>query len=252
MDEATRRRLDRINRQFYDRHAGDFSARRSRPWRGWAPLLDSLELPKGGSRLRALDAGCGNGRFARTLAARLERDGHRLDYLGVDRSLGLLALAAASCRRLGGRYRFVASDLLEDSAVVLQRPHWHLIALFGVLHHLPGFVNRQTLLRQLALSLEPGGHLLVSTWRFDRSPRLMGRTLSAPQVPSIDSKQLEPGDHILRWGSGDADSAMRYCHLIGEQELHALLDGLPLEITADLEDDGRDANLNRYLSLSRR
>lgn len=250
MDQATRRELDRINRDFYDRFAGDFSDKRSRPWRGWEPLLAGLELPRV-NRLRALDAGCGNGRFAPLLAERAEVVGCRLDYLGLDRSLGLLRAASTACQQLPGHYRFLAGDLLVESNPCAKSARWHLIALFGVLHHLPGADARRSLLRQLTHSLEPGGSLLISIWQFDRNPRLMGRTIPPCDHPSIDPEQLERGDYLLRWGTDEADT-MRYCHLVDEEELELLLDGLPLEVTADLEDDGRDANLNRYLALSHR
>lgn len=251
MNEATRRELDRINRDFYDRFAHDFSDKRSRPWRGWGPLLEALELPRGDHELRALDAGCGNGRFAPLLAARADTENLHLDYLGLDRSLGLLQVAATACQRLRGRYRFVSSDLLVDSTLSPYAPSWRVIALFGVLHHLPAAAARRTLLQQLSGSLEPGGSLLISLWQFDRNPRLMARTIAPSELSPIDPEQLERGDHLLRWGSGEARE-MRYCHLIDDQELELLLDGLPVQITVDLEDDGRDGNLNRYLALTRR
>ena len=94
MDDATALALNAINLALYRDRAAEWSAVRTRPWRGFARVAGELaSLP--GERLRVLDVGCGNGRFLRTL----------------DEALGALRqqLGFAS-RRLGGDHH--AAELL--------------------------------------------------------------------------------------------------------------------------------------------
>ena len=81
MDSGTAARLVEINRDFYTRFGGSFSATRHRLQPGVRCILETLHGDES-----ILDLGCGNGEFARELAKR----GHRGSYLGVDFSLPLL------------------------------------------------------------------------------------------------------------------------------------------------------------------
>ena len=65
MDEATARRLVALNEAFYTRFAAPFAASRAAPQPGYEPLL--AYWPERGGR--ALDVGCGEGRFGRFLRA---------------------------------------------------------------------------------------------------------------------------------------------------------------------------------------
>jgi hypothetical protein len=59
--------------------------------------------------------------------------------------------------------------------------------------------------------------------------------------------QLEPGDHLLRWGAGDA--LPRYCHFVDDGERSRLLAGLPLEPIDRYRADGKSQDLNDYILL---
>src|SRR5690349_758474 len=85
MDEATIRRLNQINREFYRITADSFDQSRQHAWAGWEQLLEYLKPP-----LSVLDVGCGNGRFGLFLAEALSGD---ILYLGVDSSPILLERA---------------------------------------------------------------------------------------------------------------------------------------------------------------
>lgn len=160
-----------------------------------------------------LDAGCGNGRFGVFLADRLGREG--LGYVGIDSSTALLAKAKAA---LAG----IDAALIERD-IVEQPPdeslgRFDLVALFGVLHHIPGVDRRLGLLRKLAERVAPGGLLVFTEWRFleaSAEPRFR------EHIVAWDADvQVEPGDYLLDWRRGE--KMLRYCHHVDDAE-HARL-----------------------------
>jgi len=196
MDRATILALNQINRDFYTHRAEEFSATRRRPWRGWLRLLPYI-----GERetLSVLDVGCGNGRFAVFLSEHLESP---FSYLGIEFSATALEHARA---KLSG----LPSITLKEHDVMaglgdISGP-FSLIALFGFLHHVPGFDTRRSLLIELGLLLEPDGILAFSVWQFGRFERFRKKlipwdTFLANTGVEVDRSRLEPGDHILSWG----------------------------------------------------
>lgn len=251
MDRETAQALAEINRVFYRERAAEFSATREHPWPGWTRVLACL----GGAPrpLRVLDVGCGNGRFASFLARRLAEP---FAYVGVDASGALLARARR--RPLEpGRATWLCRDWsLEGPERALPAGCFSLVALFGVLHHVPGAAARLALLQAAARRLAPGGLLALTAWRFEAVPRLRGRVLTweeynrdAPRP--VDPAQLEPGDRLLRWGQ-PGSGALRFCHFAGDAETDRLGAELGLETLAAYRADGRHRQLNRYLVLRAR
>lgn len=256
MNDATRERLLALNRRFYARHAGSFSESRRRPWDGWKRLLTHLPPHLGHSphlsptrgTLRVLDLGCGNGRFGLFLRERFEA----IEYQGFDSSTELLEQAR---RRLASllEARFANLDLVEDDlSGRLGSRRYHLIVLFGVLHHIPGRSNRIHLLARLAPHLERGGILAASLWRFDRLPRYLGKVLpwesyNERAESPLDLAELERGDHLLTW-AGDRETP-RYCHLLDEGEAAELVRSSSLPLVERFEADGAGSDNNVYLVL---
>lgn len=292
---ATAAALARLNRDFYRRHGAAFSRTRQAPWPGWerlAGLLEQSDAARHG-RLSILDLGCGNGRFARFLARRLSA---RCDYLGVDASLPLLAEArralaplgngpldsvehhtaepgagpaAGAARRPGfAALRLAALDLLESPSFSPGAPTspllngaFDLVALLGVLHHVPGRAARRALIERAAAHLGPGGLLALTFWQFGHLSRFRDRvvpwaktddTEAAPLLGDLDPHDLEPGDVLLRWGPDPPDgspSPCRYCHFSDPDEVEALTAGLALDPLATYRADGATADLNLYRIL---
>jgi tRNA (uracil-5-)-methyltransferase TRM9 len=268
MDSKTRDQLNRINRAFYAAVAEDFSATRERPWPGWKRVLENAkrchEPGRAGELLRVLDVGCGNGRFASFLAAECDLE---FRYLGIDSNRALLAIARRRCRN-APHIEFAYGDALSDlgrttrSAEVgatasevpgLGEAGFNLVALFGLLHHVPSFETRRGLLSRLADQLAPGALLALAAWRFGDLERFESRVSSWQEynrqaAEPVDTAQLEPGDFLLGWGGQDA--VPRYCHFVDEAEMEALLAPLELERIDEFSADGGsgDLNSNRYFN----
>ncbi len=238
MDPRTREALAAINRVFYDAEAEDFSASRSHFWPGWKRLVRRLG---GEAPLRVLDVGCGNGRFALFLASELKRP---IQYTGVDASAPLLEMA----RQAVPDSSLVAHDLVLDAPAALPTGPFELITLFGVTHHIPGEAARRELLQALAARLAPKGLLAVTIWQFARINRFESR-IAPWEESDVDPDQLEPGDHLLRWGT--RPGPLRYCHDTNLAELERLTAALPLERVDEYAADGRSNDLNLYLIFAR-
>ena len=252
MDEKTARALGAINRDFYRDSAAAFSETRRDSWPGWEPLPGWIEDRLADRALRVLDVGCGNGRFGAFLAHALPEHAADIDYCGLDSSAPLLDSVRA--RRLPvAATEILLGDVIETPLESLLADRaFSLIAVFGLLHHIPGERKRAALLRSLARRLEPGGLLALAFWRFDDFERFRVRRKAfeawnrdAPEA--IDLSQLEPGDRLLRWGEGSG--VVRYCHHVDDAEAERLLDAAGLERLACYDADGREGGLNRYFVL---
>jgi len=142
--------------------------------------------------------------------------------------------------------------LAGDLADALADRRFSLIALFGLIHHIPGEAHRRALLRTLAGCLEPGGWLVFAVWRFEAFERFRRKVRPWPaynataQEP-IDEAQLEPGDHLLPWGP--EGTALRYCHFVDAAESERLVAATGLAVVDRYAADGREGDLNRYFLL---
>jgi len=250
MDPVTARALNALNRRFYTEQAGAFSESRRDPWPGWRRMPAVLRGWAGA--LSVLDVGCGNGRFGDFLCRSLPDARATLHYVGLDASPVLLRevrkrdLPCASTDT-------VPADLLEDDwGAALGSRRFALIALFGLIHHIPGEANRAALLRDLAGRLAPGGHLAFAVWRFEAFERFRAklrpwREHNATASEPIDVSRLEPGDHLLPWGPEGA--AVRYCHFVDAAESERLVAATGLAPVDQWMADGREGDLNRYFLL---
>jgi SAM-dependent methyltransferase len=247
MHPFTRQQLHALSTAFYQERAGDFDASRiDLPWPGWARLAAILpDAP-----LRVLDIGCGNGRLAADLYAR----GVRFEeYMGTDASPALIEAARKRVTPIvDAPVRWLVQDFLavEPPGANLPRGAFDLVALMGVMHHVPGRESRTALLEAAADRLAPGGLLAVTVWQFADRPRFqrrrvdwaaVGPVLGAP----IDTTTLEAGDTLLHFGA-DPEAAPRYCHQVADEERAGWSGITGLETVADYHADGASNDLNRY------
>jgi tRNA (uracil-5-)-methyltransferase TRM9 len=250
LDRTTAGRLNAINLAFYRECADEFSAAREEPWPGWARLPDLLRARGIDAELDVLDVGCGNGRFGAFLCAQACPPRR---YVGIDASAELLAHARA--RALPGASFALADLVAGDPETALPADAFALVALFGVLHHVPGRERRRALVEALARRVGRGGLLVLAAWqrsgadhRRDRIVAWEAWNRSAPEP--VDPAELEPGDCLLAWGS--ARQALRYCHFSDDAELDALLADLPCAVIASWRADGHEGCQNRYFALEPR
>jgi 2-polyprenyl-3-methyl-5-hydroxy-6-metoxy-1,4-benzoquinol methylase len=255
MKQATRDRLNALNLRFYGEQADAFSATRARPWPGFARALEHAahvllpESPHAPRTVRVLDVGCGNGRLIEPLR---ERFAERLAYTGIDASEPLLAIAGARYPQVQARFARADFVAVTPERALPEGP-FDLVALFGVLHHVPGEVERRAMIRVAAARVAPGGVLAFTLWRFDESSRFAGRCLdqhareALARALAFDADQLEPGDQLLRWGQ--ADAGVRYCHFCDEAEIERLNAAAALAPLARFRSDGESDRLNDYVLL---
>ena len=204
------------------------------------------------AELRVLDVGCGNGRFLRFLA---EQWHGPIEYFGVDLQVPSSTAGKAIEPLPRVTAHWYAHDFVVESEPLpraLTGP-FDLVGLFGVLHHVPSFALRRTLLEALAQRLEPSGLMAVTLWQFANQARFRNRLVPWSQSESVvgirvSESQLEPGDLLLRWGA--KDDVARYCHHVTPQEWACLTDALGLRVVSAYSADGATGDLNLYRLMS--
>lgn len=247
MNTETINRLNTINRAFYAAVADDFDQTRGTAWPGWQRLLPYLTTP-----LSVLDVGCGNARFAlflhdnrATLSppspnSLLSTQHSVLSYTGLDSSPALLAHAnEALADKPHLQATFEQRDIIENPP---DAGEYDLVVLLGVLHHIPGYEQRQTFMRQLARRVKSGGLLVFTAWRFYEYERFRERI-----TPWPEDIQVEPHDYLLDWRRGAV--SLRYCHYTNDAEHDALVAASGLTEIDTYRADGQGGTANRYSVL---
>lgn len=226
-----------INRKFYSEFARAFSETRS----SGQSRLDRIVAYIGGDG-KALDVGCGNGR----LADRLEREGRNLQYVGVDASPQLIAIASAQ----KSRWHHVAADFRVADitsrgwSASLDAP-FDIAVVLAVLHHVPSFDLRCNVLREIHALLKPHAQLVMTNWHFERNERLRKKIVSW-ELAGLDARDLEEGDALMTWERGG--KGLRYCHLVTQGEVKNLAEQSGFQV---LDQFYADADLNLYSVLEK-
>jgi tRNA (uracil-5-)-methyltransferase TRM9 len=235
MNLATAQRLLEVNREFYNRFGGQFSATRRRLQPGVKRILDSL---KGDESI--LDLGCGNGGFARELARR----SHHGTYLGVDFSLPLLQDAQSQPEGFSATFREVdLSRLSAFSDQLSVEGGWDVITMFAALHHIPSHEIRLDILKTVRKLLKVDGRFILSNWQFLNSEKLKSRIQAWDKV-GINENDLDQGDYLLDWRGGG--KGLRYAHQFSVEELLGLAEQAEMRLTDSFLSDGDGDNLGLY------
>jgi len=244
MTSAVQQRLLELNRTFYATVATDFDQTRAGLPVGWQQLCRYLPTGTVDRPIAVLDAGCGNGRFARFLA----EQGAHASYIGVDADAALLALAAQNNAAWVKPYgRFVQADLAQPGwSTRLAGDAFDVVVCFAVLHHLPGYALRCQVMQELVARMAPDGVLVFSNWQFLTSARFVQKQIEW-QTVGLTAEDVEAGDALLPWQQGGY--AVRYVHQVDEQEMMALASEAGLHIVASFLADGKEGNLNLYTIL---
>jgi SAM-dependent methyltransferase len=227
-----------LNRSFYDAFGQSFDASRGPTEPGLKRILPSI-APES----RVLDLGCGQARLASLLPFGCK-------YVGVDNSETMLSLAQMHInhRDLGLISKFIALDLLNASWTTSIPGAFDWIIMRAVLHHIPGYDNRRSLLQQTSSLLDSRGRILVANWQFLEISRLRRRVLPWSDI-DLAPWQVEPGDYLLDWRRDGY--SRRYVHLINETETLALANESGLNVVDMFRSDGHTDDLTLYAVLSK-
>ncbi len=244
MNKQTVKKLNQLNREFYQQTADEFSQSRSYFWSGWEKLLPYINvLVARDESLEVIDLGCGNGRFGQFLDDRVKDCS--VNYLGLDFNQQMLDKAEQRLSSTNVNYQLNQIDLV-DGLDSLSDNH-NLIVAFGLFHHLPSFQFRQSLVKELLGNLTSQGVLVITFWQFADKKRFRKKVID-PEKVGLNSEDLEKNDYILDWKRGAR--AYRYCHHLDEKEMQRMLSPLEVDVIDHYLADGKSDNLNRYLVLS--
>ena len=232
MTDETIQRLNEINREFYITTAPEFDQTRGQAWAGWLPLKDYISAP-----LSVLDVGCGNGRFGLFLA---ETSTEAIHYHGIDNNQQLLDYASQSLADI--THIDAQLDYQDVITSPLPQDTYDLVVLFGVIHHVPSYDNRQRFIQELASRVKDGGLLVFAAWRFYEYERFRKRL-----VDWDDDITVEKHDYLLDWRRGER--ALRYCHYVDDDELDALVASTNMTELTRYRADGSDNAMNAYVVL---
>jgi SAM-dependent methyltransferase len=235
MNDSTIERLNDINRAFYETTAQEFDQTRGTAWQGWVVLKDYLSAP-----LSVLDIGCGNGRFGLFLA---ETFSETITYHGIDNNSALLDFARIAFSDVPNLDATLSEKDIITSGIDSSETY-DLVALFGVIHHIPGYDNRQQFIKQIAPRVNPNGLLCFASWRFYEYERFRKRLMDWS-----DDIEVEKHDYLLDWRRGER--ALRYCHYVDDDEQNALIEASSLKEIVTYRADGSDNRMNTYTLLKR-
>jgi len=198
--------LQKIVYEGYKKIAPEFAATRQR---GAGPKIKPFLkfFPKNGS---VLDLGCGTGRLIPYLPA-------NLDYLGVDPSSELLAIAKSSYPK----HRFLKGGFLEAN----QWGRFSVVVSLAAWHHLPDLKSRLESLEKMAQATLPGGLVIVSVWNFwGRAERRRQLWHHFWRRPRLLGQRLSFKDLLFPWKNQQGEVvAQRYYHAFSRSEIRGVL-----------------------------
>lgn len=245
MKSSTVQQLNQLNKNFYEQQAQSWQSSREYFWPSWFKFWELSGL-KQLTSLSILDVGCGTGRFGQFIDEQLHKPPNSHNsflYEGWDFANSLLKIAQAKSEKWSNcsQVSWAEVDLLSN----VSRPdrHYQVVACFGVLHHLPGKMNRQNLIAQLADLVDQQGEFWLTTWNPLRAGATEPTLFDSPA--SIDSADLESGDVFLGWKN---TAARRYLHWLTVEEEkqinHHLRDkGFKLKASWAEDSPGESGNL---------
>ena len=203
MNSSQIKEIIKLNNNFYEKNALEFSSSRLYPWKGWFKLRSILNSLSDNS-VSILDMGCGNGRFLDFLYKNIQME--HITYHGIDNSAFLLKVANSNVKCQLSNIQFKSGDIfnLEN----LPDTKFDIVVAFGVTHHIPDNKFRLKWFKQISKLVKENGYLIFSFWYPDNT-KLLNETLEG----------FEVGDYLMNWGK---NNTRRYVHLYSEHELQKI------------------------------
>jgi SAM-dependent methyltransferase len=248
--------VNSLNQKFYKQIANHFHSSRSHSWDGWFSVWDFLEsnlliylnskksdlVQDERKKLSILDIGCGNGRFYSFLKEKFVED---FNYLGVDSDLDLLNYASQNYPEID----FKLVDIF-DKDWKIPTTKFDIIALFGVMHHLPDLETREKLFKKIAELLKNNGIFVCTTWNFDQycSQSILDLDLEIAQKTLLEfdlkKADFQTGDFLLDWKRGE--TAVRFAHSYDTAEMEILIKNTNFKLLKTFVADGSEKKVNTY------
>ncbi|MFA6255442.1 MAG: class I SAM-dependent methyltransferase [Patescibacteria group bacterium] len=218
----------------YDTIASDFDCTRRWLWPG---LDDFKNYVKAGDRI--LDLGCGNGKL------RLLFKDINLEYIGLDNSQKLLAIAESDSKFKIANQKFIKADVTPLS---FPDNYFDVVFFIAVFHHIPSDQLRQQTLEEIRRVLKPGGILVMANWNHWRKEHLH-YIIKYTWLKMISKSDLDFKDIFLPWMGG---KVKRYFHAFTLGELKRLINksGLKLEGNFLSYWDNKNKSKFNYLGTS--
>jgi tRNA (uracil-5-)-methyltransferase TRM9 len=120
---------------------------------------------------------------------------------------------------------------------------WPVVTAFAVLHHIPSYELRLSILRIVRELLKDDGLFIHSNWQFLNSEKLKAR-IQSWEAAAISSSAVDAGDFLLDWRSGG--KGLRYVHHFDEKELDELADASGFHVADTFYSDGEGSRLGLY------
>jgi len=246
--------INKLNQDFYQKISKHWNNNQNYFWDGWWQL-DLASRFANYSSLKVLDIGCGNARFLDFLDNIFAKSW--ISYTGLDYCEYWLDLA--NQKRLAYPRHLVeimnldlVLELLNNSLDLKLKGKFDLIAIFGLMHHLPSIDIRFKILEIAKNHLNKDGLIVWTSWRFLDVPRLNKKILSTKsehwnflsQIYTLSPDMLSQNDFILSWTKQQL--AFRYSHYLDQQEAEFLHQHTGLHLLKHFVSDGRLQNRNGY------
>lgn len=231
-------KLNRINREFYEKAAASFDSKRKGLFGGIDNFISYLEKRRFVPKF-ILDIACGNGKFYQVLHKAFPK----AKYVGIDSSLPLVKIAKK--RNISPNAGFVHIDVF-DYLKLPNETKFDLIILITFLHHISGREERIKLIKGMCKLLSPKGLIVVTFWQFMENEKLKGKTLPWGKV-GIDSKDLEENDYLLGWDK--QENTYRYCHYFDDKEIDEIISKAGLKLVHWYIQEDKFGKLNKIVIL---
>ncbi len=180
----------------YNLISPSFSRSREDPW----PELEFL-FSRSGNGEMVLDAGCGNGRFAKYL--------QHTRYTGMDFSEKMIKEA----KKRFPEMKFIKGDVLS---LPFSDNYFDKIYSIATIHHIPSRGYRINAFTEMKRALKPGGFLFITAWKKDRKG-LFWKHLRRKFSPDPELRALDICDVNVPF-----NGRKRYYHLFKRGDLSFL------------------------------
>lgn len=201
MDKKYAQKLISDVENHYSSVSEKFSRTREFPWTEMNFLFDRYINEKG----KALDLGCGNGRFYELIKG-------KVNYFGLDNSDELISIAQKKYPEAVFRKGNVLDIPFPDNS-------FDKIFSIAVLHHIPSQKLREVFIKECKRVLKSNGLLVITVWDLWGKSKIKKQIFKNNFLKLIQKSNLDFNDVVLSW-HGISDC---YTHCFNFREFKKLV-----------------------------